>query len=535
MHPFKGKKVVLTASDVEMSDFKDNPFIAFSAGFSHRIPIWSWKRLFFPPTSVEEDHSAVLAPYGLRKIEAALLESGFLPEEVITTTSEHLNKVIGPDTRVLAISSMDPLGLAYVSYTYSKIGFEGMSSTQYYFLKIFQKKCLKKYHPKIIVGGAGAWQIGPKARKQLGIDCVIVGEGDVIAPKIIRQAVEGEPIPPVIHVRKSPDVDEIPIIRNCAIHGGVEISRGCGRNCQFCTPTMRKKRDFPIDRIKKEVEVNVRQGTGLITLATEDLFLYKCKRDGKFNPNSLAVYNLIKEITSVPGVQGVQPAHISLAPVVVDPEMVAEVSHLMQDYTRFHYNGKGIIAAETGIETASPRLIKKYMRGKPLPFTPDEWPEIVLQGFGILNDNNWNLCATLITGLPGEIDADVIKSIELVDELFNYRVFLVPLLFANLHECILRNERRPNFDGLSDLQMEFFMRCWERNWVLMKKEWLNNIGLELLTRFITSILYLFKYRWGNSNLDKFRRRLISDIALLKDTPSKLRFPKLTNLLKKQNQ
>jgi radical SAM superfamily enzyme YgiQ (UPF0313 family) len=513
---------VLTASEVEMSDFNDNPFIAFSASFSHRIPVWSWKSLYYPTTPVNENSSARLAPYGLRKIEAALLNHGFDPNDIITTTPTNLDKFVGPGTKVVGITSMDPLGLAYVSFTYSSMVFGSLSQTQYYFLRIFKNKSLKKYKPKVIVGGPGAWQIGKKARRKLGIDCIVIGEGDVIAPELFKKAIKGENLPEIVHVKKSPQIEEIPLIQNSAIHGSVEITRGCGRNCQFCTPTMRKKRDFPIDRIKKEVEINVRDGTGLITLATEDLFLYGCRMDGKFLPNGLAVYNLIKEITSVPGVRSIQPAHVSLAPAVADPEMVSEVSHLMHEFCQFHYGGKGIIAAETGIETASPRLIDKFMRGKPLPFTPKEWPEVVTQAFGILNDNNWNLVATLIIGLPGETDEDVIKNIELVDEMFDYKAFLVPLLFANLHECMLRKERRPNFDEVSDLQMEFFTRCWEYNFWRMKKEWLKNKSTELLTRFVFSTGYLLRYRWGNSALDKFRKRIISDVALMKNIPDMLK-------------
>jgi len=526
LRKLKGKKIVLTASEVEMSDFNDNPFIAFSASFSHRIPVWSWKSLYYPTAPVNKDYTAKLAPYGLRKIEAALIEHGFEAKDIATTIPKNLNEFIGPETKVIGITSMDPLGLAYVSFTYSSLVFGSMSMTHYYFLKIFENKKLKKYKPRIIVGGPGAWQIGKNARRKLGIDCIVIGEGDEVAPKLFEKAIKGEKLPEVVHIKNSPQIENIPIIKNSAIHGAVEITRGCGRNCQFCTPTMRRKCDFPIDRIKNEVKINVKNGTGLITLSTEDLFLYGCKMDGKFLPNGLAVYNLIKEITSIPGVKGIQPAHISLAPAVADPEMVAEVSHLLQDFCHYHYAGKGIITAETGIETASPRLIEKYMRGKPLPFTPKEWPEVVTQGLGILNDNNWNVVATLIIGLPEENDKDVIKSIELVDEMFNYKGFLVPLLFANLHECILRNERRPNFDELTDLQMEFFTRCWEYNFHIMRGEWLKKKWMELITRFVFSTGYLLRYRWGNSNLDKFRKRVISDVALMKNIPDMLKSMKI---------
>ena len=66
-----------------------------------------------------------------------------------------------------------------------------------------------------------------------------------------------------------------------------------------------------------------------------------------------------------------------------------------------------ISGSQTGIETGSPRLIAKHMRGKPAPAAPDEWPEIVVQALGLLHDQNWVIAGTLVTGLPGETEDDV--------------------------------------------------------------------------------------------------------------------------------
>ncbi|MHA1338004.1 MAG: hypothetical protein ACTSPW_20075, partial [Promethearchaeota archaeon] len=116
----QGYKIVLTASDVEMSDYHDSPFLAFSASFSYRIPLWTTKNVMWSTVPLNEDNiSSSLAPYGLRKIEAALLNYGFKESEVITVQSKQLKEVVGPNTKIIAISSMDPLGLAYVSFTYS--------------------------------------------------------------------------------------------------------------------------------------------------------------------------------------------------------------------------------------------------------------------------------------------------------------------------------------------------------------------------------------------------------------------------------
>ncbi|MDD1779260.1 MAG: radical SAM protein, partial [Candidatus Helarchaeota archaeon] len=210
MKQLDGFKIVLTASETEISDYKNNPFIAFTGSFSHGMPLWTSRTYLFPPPSVDENRSK-LAPYGLRKIEASLLDAG---EEVITVIPDDLNKVIGPNTKVVGISSMDPLGLAYVSFTYSTfLGWGELPENLHAFQKIFQTSALKKYKPKIIVGGAGAWQLGPKARKILGIDAVILGEADEIAVEIFRKAANGEPLPETIKSPRSTPLEKIPTIK----------------------------------------------------------------------------------------------------------------------------------------------------------------------------------------------------------------------------------------------------------------------------------------------------------------------------------
>ncbi|MHA1294090.1 MAG: B12-binding domain-containing radical SAM protein [Promethearchaeota archaeon] len=521
MNQPEGYKIVLTASDVEMSNYRDNPFLAFSGSFSYRIPIWTTKNIMWSTVPLNKNHlSSSLAPYGLRKIEASLLNHGFKKEDIITVQAKQLKNVIGSETKILAISSMDPLGLAYVSFTYGKfIGFGEISCTSYYFQKIFHQKILKKFRPRIIVGGQGAWQLGKTARKRLGIDHIILGEADAASGEIFNKIIEGKKLPEVIEIKISPKIEEISPIVSPSIHGTVEISRGCGRMCQFCTPTMHKKRDIPLKQIIQEVKVNVENGQKLITLATEDALIYRCKMDGKFIPNASEVLNLFKSITSVPGVEAVQPAHISLTPVVINPKLIADLSEVLADYCRYKYNHRPLISAETGIETGSVRLMEKYLRGKSLPFEPEKWPEIIRESIGILEDNNWGLVGTLLIGLPDETEDDTLETLELIDDLFKTRVFFVPLLFANLHECVLKNERRANFNELSNPQLEFFLRCWEHNLHLWKNTWLNplennrafNLVHKLVSKFVFTAAYLLYYRWGKDSLSRIKQELIKEV------------------------
>lgn len=68
----------------------------------------------------------------------------------------------------------------------------------------------------------------------------------------------------------------------------------------------------------REVEVNAREGTEMIILGTEDIFLYGCKSN-KFIPNRKLILKLIKKVASYPEIKSIQLAHMSLAPVVCDP------------------------------------------------------------------------------------------------------------------------------------------------------------------------------------------------------------------------
>ena len=459
-----GVKVVLTASATEMSDFYNSPFMAFVAGFAKGpLPLWYVRKKLYPPVERDSDGRAKYAPYGLRKIEAVLLKNGFDESEVAVIHPFDLDAFVGPDTKVVGISSMDPTGMGYVSKTYSSIIGGGESMNTIEFKALVKHRSIRNYRPKVIVGGFGAWQLQrKKVAESYGVNCVVIGEGEEVVLEIFRKAVNGEPLPQVVRVEKSPENEQVPMIRHAAIHGCVEISRGCGRNCQFCTPTMQKKRDMPLEKIMKEVELTTREGTSHITLVTEDIFLYGAKNK-KFIPNKEAVLKLVKSVAAHPGVKAIQPAHMSLSPVVHDPDMVKELAEILKEYSWYSHGKKRIVTSETGVETGSVRLMRKYMAGKMLPFKPEQWKEIVSQAFGILNDNDWYPLATLIVGLPDEKEEDVVETLELMDDLKDYQAFYVPLLFVPLENCLLMNKRGAEIDSLTRARWEFITRCWEYN------------------------------------------------------------------------
>jgi len=489
---------VLTAPETEMNLFKNDPFLAFSASFPTGMgPFNIMQRFLRSSPKNHPDERAVFAPYGLRKLEAILLDYGFKESDVAVVHPSKLDKFVGSNTKVLGISSMDPTGLAYVSLTYSQlIGFGSEPNTRLEFRKLLKKKCLKAKKAKIIVGGAGAWQLeNEKIRKTFGIDCVFLGEAEKTAPVLFSKAVNGENLPQIVQGEEN-ESKEIPTIRHASIHGCVEISRGCNRNCQFCSPTTRKNLFIPISRILEEVEVNVKEGNRMITFGTEDFFLYDSKPN--FIPRRKAVVELCRKVADCPGVQYIQPAHMSLAPVVVDPKMVNEVAEILLEKSWGTLDGRRFFTSETGIETGSKRLIRKYMAGKPRPFKPEDWPDIVTQSFGILNDSFGYPLATWIVGLPDENEEDVLASIELVEDLKGTKGFFVPLFFVPLGECTLRKAKGADSKSLLELQWEFFAECWKYNFNVWRKPWALRGMRSLLSRILVPMtggfMYLFYYK-----------------------------------------
>lgn len=106
----EGYKIVLTADRTLMSEYNGGIFLGFSACVPRGlIPDRLYFSLFCPSVEVNEDWSAKYVPCGTRKIEAALLNNGFKREDVIVAHPEHLEKVVGSNTKVVGITENDPL------------------------------------------------------------------------------------------------------------------------------------------------------------------------------------------------------------------------------------------------------------------------------------------------------------------------------------------------------------------------------------------------------------------------------------------
>lgn len=450
----KHPEIVLTSPATEMSDHHRREFLGFgTCSPTPPFPRWLVKLLFYP-TIENQKGVARFAPYGLRKVEASLLESGFGEDQVLVVHPDFVNHFVGPATKAVGVSVMDPLGLGPVSATFGSI-LGGEPATAHQFMKLMRTSSIRKHRPKIIVGGPGAWQIQMVGAKKFGISTLVIGEADEVAPKLFWRAVRGEELPELVEI-KSPGIDAIPSIRKPSVNGLVEISRGCGRNCQFCVPTMRSRRDFSSDKILDEVITNVRGGCREVCLHAEDILLYGSGSQYQFKPCRDRVLTLFRKVLqSTGGKVRIGVSHVSLPAVTSSPRLVEDLSDLL-DVGTSHMPFLGV---QIGLETGSSRLIRKYMAGKPLPYRPEEWREVVETALGILHDNKWIPAMTLLVGLPDEKTEDVIETIDLLDDLKRYRSLIVPLYFISNMEMILHVKNSFNRQCLTPEHEELFAKC----------------------------------------------------------------------------
>jgi radical SAM superfamily enzyme YgiQ (UPF0313 family) len=425
-----------------------------------------------------DDGSARYMPAGIRVLEAALLCS-FPSEEVIACYPGDIHKFVGPRTRAVAVSTHNPLGVTFAAGVYASVfGSSRQPINSHYARELFSsiRKSQWRDRFKVIVGGSGAWQIVQTGTfEELGVDCVIEGRSE--SPETLElfwKSIRGEELPRRIEVSHPQDPEAILIPNKRTTFGVVEMTTGCGRRCRFCLPDLNPQIALPKEKIMQAVRANVRNGNKQISLATEDLFIWgQVRKETPFYfPNREALLDLFTDIVNYPGVEQHVLSHCTMAPAVVDPVLIADLSKLLLDKSPIHlplvstHARKKALSPLIGLETGSIRLAKQIMPSKGAPFPIEEWPSVFIQGLSIMNRNNWFPVVTLMIGNPGEKDEDIKATIDLICEMEHRRLFafFVPSIFTPLHDTrMAKKEGITETRQLTPLQWQLMMKCWKIN------------------------------------------------------------------------
>jgi radical SAM superfamily enzyme YgiQ (UPF0313 family) len=415
-----------------------------------------------------EDGQAVAVPNGLRVVESILLQR-FAPEDIAVFYTDQLNLFVGEDTQVVGIHAHNPLGIAFATDVYVQMygrTQEPINAAE--FRRLVTHPVLKKHkdHLKVIVGGPGSWQIEKKnLQDEWGIDCIVDGEAEEIVMPLFESALRGEALPRKID-GSSPPMSAIPTTNGRSVFGVVEVTRGCGRGCQFCSIALRKGKSLPLEHILENVRVQVANGAETIMLTTEDIFLYE--QGPKFQTNIPALKRLFESVAAVPGVKNVIQSHGTIAPIVRDPEVLDALSPVAVDRSIHRHPASThpenrYASLFIGLETGSPRLFNKYMKGKAYPYNADQWHDVVLKGMEIMNKKNWFPFATFIVGLPDETEEDTKRSLDLLHALKGSKWVVIPTLFVSLDDTRMEEQESARLYKLTELQWEFFYTCWRYN------------------------------------------------------------------------
>jgi radical SAM superfamily enzyme YgiQ (UPF0313 family) len=455
------------------------------------------------------------APYGLRKVEAALVRDGYSRDQVVVAHPDHIEKFIGPETEVVGTYEMDPLGMGPVTMTFT-YGRKQMSYDEFYSRDLHQRIVAAKRRngskAKILAGASGTWQYNYDPAKIEEYDLYGIVEGDLggIGPEIdgtggrfFDALINGEmetanPFKKTefkveikefarngrkyhgrfIHCWDQPSVDEIPNILNPSMHGQVEVMRGCGRGCKFCDVTLRPLRYYPVEKVQQEIEINMKYG-GLKNawVHSDDIFVYGLnpRTTKNMQPNREAIEELFKGIMAT-GVEHTNPTHGTLAGAIADERLIPNVSKIIRASTSNH------IGIQCGFETGSIRLIGKYADRKLAPYQPAEWHWVVKTAVKTLNENFWVPAFTIIMGLNNdETPEDSWETIRLIHELENEqpdsKFTVTPLTFVPIG-LLEKSEFFDIGNTMDAPKLGVMYKTWQHNFKHGIQKFMRKVGRE---------------------------------------------------------
>ncbi|MEM0198319.1 MAG: radical SAM protein [Fervidicoccaceae archaeon] len=447
--------VIITTDRTMMSNHHRKEFLGFvSTGPPIALPEKLWLWISSPKPKIMKDGEPLEAPYGLRKVEAALIREGI---DARVIDPDYLKKY-EEEAKVLLIGHHDYFAYGPPSNEWWLItGKEPINRIS--FIRLMESepvRKMKKNGAKIIVGGPAAWQwlYEVEKWKKWGVDTVFEGESEKLIGSLVRKALNNEELPSYLYagIKDVPSIDEIPEIVRPSVNGLVEIMRGCPRGCRFCSVTLRPLRHIPLEKIEREILINVKYGVNIGLLHSEDVLLYGS--DG-VKPREDPLIQLHK--MALKHVENIAWSHASLAAIRYSEEKYKLITKLMEMIKE----KQDFLGVEVGLETGGIELAKKIMPAKSAPYPVERWHETVEEAFKIMHESSIIPAVTLIIGLPEETENDLIQTLELLDKLKQYRSLIVPMMFVPMGALKDRDFYRREM--MSELHMQILYKTYQHS------------------------------------------------------------------------
>ncbi|MHA2434044.1 MAG: B12-binding domain-containing radical SAM protein [Candidatus Thorarchaeota archaeon] len=449
-------KIVLTTDASNMSELHQNIYLGFLSCLPKNVCPEPMYKALVPPVDINPDGSARLPTLPLRAVEAICVNAGHDPKDVKVAHPLCPERVIGKDTKIVGISTHDPLGLGPATSTWASI-LNGIPHNRLKFLDLMRRvRSLKeKYGFTTVLGGSGFWQVNKlDTMDELGIDCIVVGEGETSVPKLFEDILNETDSDSRIVTGRIPEPEEIPPVlgpSNCKL---VEITRGCGRGCAFCSPDVSGRlRSLPIEKIVNDVRVHAEAGFPRVIFQSDDALRYG---SSTLMADKDALLNLYKESFKT-GIKEIFITHASLVTFAQQPDVIEALTKLL--------NKRGVkyYGCQPGLETGSFRLLARHMQGKMYPRDSEEWHDVVYEAMMVMKQNKWFAVCTLICGLPEENVEDVDMTIDLIKRLESFPSLYIPLFFVPMSLTKLEDRTAFVVENMTKEHWRLIYACWEHN------------------------------------------------------------------------
>lgn len=443
-----GVPVVMTADRTLMADHRTIFGGMVATSQTTTVPRALMDRLLAPRSRIG------VAPMGLRRIEAALLGDGFAEGEVAVVEVERLPEVIGPDTRIIAVSAGEACGLGMNSTTMTAItGGE-----------IYPRRLVRELmgriaglrerapHARVVLGGPGAWQLvaNEGLRVELGVDHVVSGQAEGNVADVFHRAMERNGLPTVI-AGEAVGAEATPAIRGASAMGVVELSRGCGLGCGYCVMGRERMRHLPEATVLADVRTNVAAGLSSVGAISEDLLRYG--GDGR-RPEPERLLGLLRRMREIEGVGLIQTDHANIISVAAwSDEQLRELRALMVGETGARYPWMNL-----GVESAAGELLARSGSAKLGGVRPAEWGEFAAEQLRRLIRAGFMPMASLMLLLPGETEAHVQRNLDWVEALAGEPLTIFPVVYAPID-----GSAAPSRADLRASHWRLIQRCYDFN------------------------------------------------------------------------
>ena len=290
--------------------------------------------------------------------------------------------------------------------------------------------------------------------------------------------------------------------------GIIELSRGCGRGCKFCTMADKKMEHLPPDTIIADLETNIANNITAVVSGSEDFFRYGSTG---LKPDFDKLQNLLQQMRQIKNLFFMQIDHANITSVMqLTEEQLREIRKLLTWNKKTDY-----LWVNMGVESANGNLVAANCPGKISPFRPEDWQDLVRQTAELMTRTGFFSVFSVILGLPGETPDDISKTLELVKYLGTKKAVIFPIFY----EPLSLDQPRFSLDNMKSYHLELYRTCYEINFKMVPRLFWDNQkagGVSWTKRALMQLLGKREMATWRRTFDRIQKQLNDSNVALKN-------------------